>query len=85
MYKIELKPSAMRDMQRLPRSIQKRVAQKIDALAKDPFPHGSTKLEAFGDLRRIRVADYRVIYQVRQETLVIFVVRVKHRGDVYRP
>lgn len=85
MYTIELKPSAVRDMRRLPRSIQKRVAQKIDALAKDPFPRGSTNLEAFDDLRRIMVGDYRVIYQVRQETLVIFVVRVKHRGDVYRP
>lgn len=85
MYTIELKPSAVRDMQRLPRSMQTRVAQKIDALAKDPFPRGSTKLEALGDLRRIRVGDYRVIYQVRQEILVVFVIRVKHRGDVYRP
>jgi mRNA interferase RelE/StbE len=84
-YTIELKPSAVRDMQRLPHSIQTRVAQKIDALANDPVPHGSTKLEAQGDLRRIRVGDYRVIYQVRQKTLVIFVIRVKKRGDVYRP
>jgi mRNA interferase RelE/StbE len=84
MYSIELKPSAVRDMQRLPRSMQTRVAQRIDALANDPFPRGS-KLEAQGDLRRIRVSNYRVIYQVRHETLVVFVIRVKHRGDVYRP
>lgn len=85
MYTIELKPSAVRDMQRLPHSVRTRVAQKIDALANDPFPRGSIKLEAQGDLRRIRVGDYRVIYQVRQEILVIFVIRVKQRGDVYRP
>lgn len=85
MYTIELKPSAVRDMQRLPRSMQTRVAQKIDALAKDPFPRGSTKLEAQGDLRRIRVGDCRIIYQVRQAILVVFVIRVKQRGDVYRP
>ena len=72
-------------MERLPRSMQTRVAQKIDALANDPFPRGSAKLEAFGDLRRIRVGYYRVIYQVRQGTLVVLVVRVKHRSDVYRP
>jgi mRNA interferase RelE/StbE len=72
-------------MQRLPRSIQMRVTQKIDALAKDPFPRGSVKLEAAGDLRRIRVGDYRVIYQVLQKALVVFVVRIKNRGDVYRP
>ena len=65
--------------------MQTRVAQKIDALAKDPFPSGSVKLEAQGDLRRIRVGDYRVIYQVRQKTLVVFVIRIKKRGDVYRP
>jgi mRNA interferase RelE/StbE len=84
-YTIELKPSAVRDMQRLPHSIRKRLAQKIDALGKDPFPRGSTKLEATDDLRRIRVGNYRVIYQVRQEVLLVLVVRVKHRGDVYRP
>jgi mRNA interferase RelE/StbE len=84
-FKIEIKPSAWRDMQRLPRSMQKRVAEKIDALANDPFPRGSTKLEALENLWRVRVGDYRIIYQVRKEVLVVFVVRVKHRGDVYRP
>lgn len=85
MYTIELKPSAVRDMLRLPHSLQTRISQKIDALAKDPFPRGSVKLEALDNLRRIRVGDYRVIYQVRRETLVVFVIRIKHRGDVYRP
>jgi mRNA interferase RelE/StbE len=85
MYRMELKPSAERDMRSLPRSVQKRVARKIDALASDPYPRGSTKLEATGDLRRVRVGDYRIIYLVRQEMLVVFVVRVKHRGDAYRP
>jgi mRNA interferase RelE/StbE len=84
-YKIELKPSAVRDMKSLPPSVRKRVAQKIDALASDPYPRGSIKLEAEDNLRRIRVGDYRIIYQVRREILVVFVVRVKHRGDVYRP
>jgi len=85
MYKIELKPSAVRDIRSLPRSVQKRVARRIDALARNPFPQGSIKLEASGDLHRIRVGDYRIIYQVRREILVVFVVRVKHRGQVYRP
>jgi mRNA interferase RelE/StbE len=84
-YSIELKPSAARDIQRLPHSMRKRAAQKIDALATDPFPRGSTKLEGMEDLRRIRVGDCRIIYQVRQDVLVVFVVRVKRRGDVYRP
>jgi mRNA interferase RelE/StbE len=84
-YKIELKPSAVRDLRRLPHSTQKRIAQKIDALPNNPFPHGSKKLEATGNFWRIRVGDYRVIYQVYKEKLMIYVVRIKHRGDVYRP
>ncbi len=84
-YSIELKPSAARDIKSLPRSVQKRIGKKIDALAHDPFPHGSVKLEASSGLRRVRVGDYRIIYQVREETLAVFVVRVKHRGDAYRP
>jgi mRNA interferase RelE/StbE len=72
-------------MRSLPHAVQKRVAQKIDALASDPYPRGSKKLEAEGNLHRIRVGDYRIIYQVQQAILVVFVVRVKHRGSVYRP
>ncbi len=85
MYKIELKPSAVRDIKSLPRPVQKRVAQRINSLARNPFPPGSVKLEASGDLYRVRVGDYRIIYQVRHEMLVVYVVRVKHRGNVYRP
>jgi len=84
-YSIELKPSAVRDLQRLPRPMQTRVARKIDALANNPFPRGSVKLQALRDLWRIRVGRYRIIYLVRRKTLVVFVLRVKHRGDVYRP
>ena len=72
-------------MKSLPGNVRKRVAQRIDALACDPFPRGSVKLEGSSDLRRVRVGDYRIIYQIRHEILVILVVRVKHRRDVYRP
>jgi mRNA interferase RelE/StbE len=85
MYAVELKPSAVRDIKALPHSVQKRVGRKIDALARDPYPPGSVKLEAVGNFRRVRVGAYRIIYQVRQQALVVFVVRVRHRGDAYRP
>ena len=82
MYKLELKPSALRDLLRLPRLIQKRVAEKIDALAKDPFPRGSTKLEALDDLWRIRIGDYRVVYEIDNRAKTVDVTRIAHRRAV---
>ncbi|HUT13786.1 MAG TPA: type II toxin-antitoxin system RelE/ParE family toxin [Thermoguttaceae bacterium] len=83
-YEIRLKPSAVRDLEVLPRPVQTRVARKIDGLAEDPFPRGSKKLEGKENLRRIRVGDYRIIYEVRKKVLVVLVVRIRHRADVYR-
>ena len=83
-YKITMKRSAVRDLRALPRPMQVRIAHKIDALAENPFPRGSTRLQAKPDLRRVRVGDYRIIYEVRQTILVVLVVRIRHRGDAYR-
>ena len=83
-YKITIKRSAARDLEALPRAMQVRIARKIDALAENPFPRGSKKLQAKQDLRRVRVGDYRIIYQVRQKILMVLVVRIRHRRDVYR-
>ena len=75
-YTIRMKRSAVADLKSLPRGVQNRIARKIDALAKDPFPRGSKKLEARENLYRIRVGDYRIIYQVRKKALLVLVVRV---------
>jgi len=83
--RIELKSSAVRDLASLPKGDQVKVARKINALADNPYPRGSKKLAGVEDLRRIRVGRYRILYQVRQQTLVVCVVRIKHRRDVYRP
>ena len=82
--KITMKRSAARDLEALPRPTQVSIARKIDALAKNPFLRGSRKLQAKQDLRRVRVGDYRVIYEVRQTVLVVLVVRIRHRGDACR-
>jgi mRNA interferase RelE/StbE len=83
-YAIEFVPSAMRQLQKLPREVQLKLNQHIGSLSLDPRPIGSRKLKGGDGLWRIRVSDYRVIYEVREKILVVLVVRVAHRREVYR-
>lgn len=83
-YRIEFTPRADREFRALERSIQVRLRRRIDSLAENPFPQGIKKLAGEEDLYRLRVGDYRIIYQVQRKRLVVLVVGVGHRGDVYR-
>lgn len=82
-YRVELTRRAERDLLALPAPNLRRIIARIDALAKDPRPPGCAKL-ADDDIYRIRVGDYRILYQVRNRVLTILVVAVGHRRDVYR-
>ena len=83
-YTVEFLPSAQRELAALPKDIQRRIANRIDALREDPRPPGSKQLQGAGRLYRLRVGDYRVIYSIESRRLVIIVVNVGHRRDVYR-
>jgi mRNA interferase RelE/StbE len=83
-YRIELKPSAAKALSNLPKPVQKRVAAKIDALAVTPRPPGVTQLSGSERLYRVRSGEYRIIYQIRDEVLLILVIRIGHRREVYR-
>lgn len=83
-YTIEFHPAAFRALERLPRDIQARIRRAIDALANDPFPPGVKKLRGPEGWYRIRVGDYRVVYDVEHHRLVVLVVRVAHRREAYR-
>ncbi len=65
-------------------AVSVRIETKIDGLARDPRPRGVKKLAGEEELYRLRVGDYRIIYQVRDRVLVVLVVNVGHRRDVYR-
>ncbi len=54
------------------------------SLAEEPRPDGVKKLAGSDDLYRVRVGDYRIIYQIRDATVLVVIIRVGHRGDVYR-
>ena len=83
-YAVEFSPSAAREFRKLAPEIQRRLSPHIDSLAQNPCGSGAKKLKGREDLWRIRVFDYRIIYEVRDRTLVVLVVRVAHRRDVYR-
>ena len=83
-YSIEVTPRARRDMLKLPGHVSRRVEDAISALAHDPRPAGARKLTGQGDLYRVRVGDFRVIYAIQDDVLLVLVVKVGHRRDVYR-
>ncbi|MHA1568988.1 MAG: type II toxin-antitoxin system RelE family toxin [Alphaproteobacteria bacterium] len=71
-------------MAALPRADQKRITAKVDALAHNPYPPGIKKLSHDEGLFRLRVGQYRVLYQVQQNVLLVLVVKIGHRRDIYR-
>jgi mRNA interferase RelE/StbE len=83
-YRVEIKASAVKEIEALPRRDQRRVVSAIEALADDPRPAGARKLVGGDDAFRVRMGDYRIIYQVRDDVLIVYIVRVGHRRDVYR-
>lgn len=83
-YTIQFKPLALRQLEKLPRDIQKKLAAKIEALRDEPFPSGCKKMAAIPDTWRVRAGDYRIVYQVHQKILLVLVLTVGHRKDVYR-
>lgn len=83
-YRIELTSSARRDLKKLPWDILRRVDAHILALAQNPYPPGAQKLEGGEDFFRVRVGDYRIVYTVEHSRLIILVIRIRHRREVYR-
>ena len=81
-YKIEIKKSAAKEIAKLPRNILKRILTKIESLSSDPRPNGCKKLTA-DEKYRVRVGNYRILYSIEDEILVIYVVKVSHRKKVY--
>ncbi|MGA7744220.1 MAG: type II toxin-antitoxin system RelE/ParE family toxin [Polyangia bacterium] len=83
-YSVQLAPSAERDLSALDKPVQRRVAARIDALAENPRPAGVTKLQGEANAWRIRVGDYRILYTIEDRRLVVLVIKIGHRREVYR-
>lgn len=85
MYEVYLERAAERDLKRLPDEQFQRVVPQLKALAETPRPTGSRKLSGSQNDWRVRVGDYRIIYEIDDEARAVRVMRVRHRGKAYRP
>jgi len=83
-YKIEWKRSAIKELEKLPRQIVARVVDAVAELANAPYPSGTRKLVGSENTYRIRIGDYRVLYDVYDDKFIVEIIRIKHRRDVYK-
>jgi mRNA interferase RelE/StbE len=83
-YKIVFKRSAEKELKKLNQGAYPALRSAIDKLAAKPHPHQSVKLVGSSSLWRLRVGDYRVIYDIQGDKLVIYIIKVGHRREVYR-
>jgi len=84
MYRVHFAGRAARAFRKLPPEIQRRLDPAILALADNPRPPGCLKLSGPDSLWRIRVGDYRIVYQIQDEVLLVLVVNIGHRREIYR-
>ena len=82
-YKLEIKKSALKEIERLPRRDLHAVISRMEELSDNPRPHGCKKLSG-QDKYKIRSGDYRILYSIEDNILTVYVVKVGHRRDVYR-
>lgn len=82
-YRIEWRRSATKDLRRIAALEVPRIIAAVEALATDPLPRGCAKLTGSERSYRIRVGDYRVLYDIFSDRLVVEVIKVGHRKDVY--
>ena len=84
MYQVLLARSAEKDLSKVPSEVHGRLIAAIQGLGKNPRPAGSRKLAGTKSDWRIRVGDYRVIYEITDSVRIVFINRVRHRREAYR-
>ena len=83
-YRVEFKRSAARVFKKLPKPDRRRIRDKIDSFADNLPDPAATKLKGDNPFHRVRVGDYRIIYEIHEDTLMILVLKIGHRKEVYK-
>ena len=83
-YELRFRPAAVRQLRKLPKEALRRLQAATEALRHQPRPPGAIKLAGTDDLWRIRVGDFRVVYTIADEALVVIEVRIANRREAYR-
>jgi mRNA interferase RelE/StbE len=84
-YEVRLSKRADRELASLEQSTMSRIVERLKELRDDPFPRGAVKLQGREDVFRIRVGDYRVLYEVLRKEGIVLVDKIDHRSGVYGP
>jgi len=82
-YKLELTKTAQKDLKKLDTQILNRILPKIKSLEDEPYPNGVKKLVT-GDGYRIRIGDYRIVYDVYEDLILVKIMKIGHRKDIYK-
>jgi mRNA interferase RelE/StbE len=82
-YEILIRPSVKKDVKNIPKADLQRIMERISNLQDDPRPRGCVKLSGL-DYYRIRQGDYRIVYEIEDARLIVIIVKVGNRKDVYR-
>jgi mRNA interferase RelE/StbE len=83
-FNLQWRKSTRKDLRRIPREMVSRIVTEVEKLVEQPLPHGSEKLTGSDHTYRIRVGDYRVVYELLHDAKIVEIQRVRHRKDVYR-
>ncbi|MGI8505138.1 MAG: type II toxin-antitoxin system RelE family toxin [Hassallia sp.] len=83
-YTVEFSKGARKQFIKLPLDVQKRIQTKINDLAIEPRPNAVKKLQGDDNSYRIRVGEYRVVYEIEDDVLIVTIIKVKHRSQVYK-
>ncbi len=81
---MEFRPAVLKSMKRLPKKELRKIKKKIDGLAENLPDPATTKMKGNNPFHRVRTGNYRIVYQILENRLVILVVKVGHRKDVYK-
>jgi len=82
-YQVVLTPSAARQLRKFDPPVRRRLQAAIELLAIEPLPPAATRLVGGGGEWRVRTGDYRIVYEIEEDRLLVLVLRVGHRRDVY--
>jgi mRNA interferase RelE/StbE len=83
-YEVPIAPTAQRQYRKLPAEVRQRVAKALAALSEEPRPSGVVKLRGSSNRWRIRIGDYRIIYRIEDEIVLVTILIIAHRREVYR-
>jgi mRNA interferase RelE/StbE len=83
-YAIEFRPAVLKSMKRVPKRELRRIKKKIDDLSENLPDPASTKMKGNNTFHKIRAGNYRIVYEIHEDRLVILVVKVGHRKDGYK-